>query len=150
MSTDIPKSLTIAKMCPIICLLWKPTKATHKRELLRCVAVIAGRWVGGGGVGTKILACGAPRAFPGCHFLGQNYTPRQTGNRPGAVPQTSVVCSHNSPHVPLFVYLCAFVSFLFLYFLPQVLSVASHVYLFGFIFSVFKLWVPHIFPFSLL
>ena len=94
----------------VICLLWKPTKATHKRELLRCVAVIAGRWVGGGGVGTKILACGAPRAFPGCHFLGQNYTPRQTGNRPGAVPQTSVVCSHNSPHVPLFVYLCAFVS----------------------------------------
>ena len=38
---------------------------------------------------------------------------------------------------------------LFLYFLPQVLSVASHVYLFGFIFSVFKLWVPHVFPLAL-
>ena len=71
--------------------------------MLRCVAVIAGRWVvveASRGVGTKMLACGAPRAFPGCHFLGQNYTPGQTGNRAGAVPQTSVVCSHNSLHVP--------------------------------------------------
>ena len=35
--------------------------------------------------------------------------------------------------------------FLLLYFVPQALSVASHVYLF----SVFKLWIPHVFPLAL-
>ena len=82
----------------------------------------------GGGVGTKILACGAPRAFPGCHFLGQNYTPGQTGNQAGAVPQTSVVCSHNCLHVPPVclsssnspVYLVLLLAFYFVrYSLPQ-------------------------------
>ena len=108
----------------LLCALWKANQNNPNKRGVEVCSCHCGQVGAGGGVGTKILACGAPRAFPGCHFLGQNYTPGQTGNPPGAVPQTSVVCSHNSLHVapvclfvePLFVCkapVCLFVEALF-------------------------------------
>ena len=100
----------------LLCALWKANQNNPNKRGVEVCSCHCGQVGAGGGVGTKILACGAPRAFPGCHFLGQNYTPGQTGNPPGAVPQTSVVCSHNSLHVARFVCLsnpCLFVKPLF-------------------------------------